>query len=194
MRATLFILITMLLAGCFPSKAWLYRSVNEEGRYEERYKGSLNVSYGEKLDGKTSFSINAAGNLEGKFGVSLQLNVEKGSEVKLDLWELTFSSPEFENDIITPLQKMSLSVYGRDGNPGYYKYIHPGESIVGSAENETLGLSPTDAYLTSATVSQKSPARLFIKLPVFIVNGKRISVPPIEFELVEIYNYGYSLQ
>ncbi len=190
----IYTLILISLVGCVPTKVWLYRSVNEAGRYEKRYQGLLNVSYGEQLLENNGFSIVAGKISENEFLITLQLSVEKGATIELESWGVQLSSPEFAQEIDVPLNNMFLSVYGRGGKPGYYKYIMAGEKIVGRAENETLGQSPKDAYTTTVLIAEKAPATLTITLPVFLINDERVVTSPIEFELIESLNYVYSLQ
>ena len=188
------ILVSSLLLGCVPSKVWLYRAVDEEGRFEERYMGSLNISYGKKLLDDTSFNIRAGSNSGNEIGIGFQLTVAKDAKVELEKWELVLSSLEFDADIVAPINEMSVSVYGRDGRPGYLEYVYPGQIIFGRGVNESLGHSPNDSYLASVLVQREMPKTLSIALPRIIINDKLIVVPEIKFELVEAYDYAYSLQ
>lgn len=194
MKMMVLALVSSLLAGCFPSKVWNYRSVDINGRYEERYKGLVNLSYGKALDGGTSFVISAGSRSQKELYVTFQLAVEKGSTLELDTWKMILSSPEYEDDVVVPIKEMQLSVYGRNGKPGYHKYVSPGEPITGNAENEWIDKSGTDAYISTLYVNKPLVQKLFVTLPVLRLNGEKIETSPIEFDLVENYNYGYSLQ
>jgi hypothetical protein len=194
MKLIVFSLLICVLSGCVVQKVNLYRATNESGRYENRYQGLLNTSYGTLLKGKNSVALSGWAKNNNEFDLFFQISVAKGSVVKLDSWQVTLSSPEFHEELSVPIGKLSVSIYGREGKAGYYRYIEPGDIIKGEAVNEKIDNTVNDAFVKTISVKQKAPAKLFVKLPDFIVDGLSVSIPAIEFDLIESYNYVHSLQ
>ena len=194
MRKIAISLLACILSGCIVQKVNIYRPTNEGGRYEQRYRGLLNISYGKTLKGKTSINLSGATKDKSDFGLFLQISVEKGSRVELDSWAVRLSSPDFEKDLTVPIGRLSVSIYGRGGKAGHYGYIEPGQVLVGEALNEEVDKTVADAFITSIQVKENAPEQLSVTLPDFIIDGSRITVPAIKFDLIEDYNYVYSIQ
>ena len=194
MHKIIILLLAFALSGCIVKKVNIYRPTIDDGRSEQRYRGLLNISYGKSLKGKASINLSGASKNKNDFGFFLQISVERGSKIELDSWSILLSSPDFKQDLSVPIGRLSASIYGRGGKAGHYEYIEPGQIIIGEARNQEVDNTIFDAFVTSIQVNTKAPKQISVKLPDFIIDGLRISVPAIKFQLIEDYNYVYSIQ
>lgn len=98
------------LKSCIPVQMWSYEPVDESERVEQSYKGLTSIYYRRMLDSSSGFSISAGGNNKNEFKIFFQLSIAKNTHIKINEWILRLSSDNFDNDLIIPIEKMSISV------------------------------------------------------------------------------------
>ena len=189
----IFILV-FLMSGCVGTSKLVYSPVDSEKRQQQSYKGTTSISYGTSLAEAGALNI-SAGSPDGEnIQLGLQISIKKGSTIKFEKWQIALSSPEFEEDIVIPIESLSLSVYGHNGAQGYKEHIYSGEAFFGRAVNEHIDSIPLDSYITLVTLKRAPPKKLIVKMPIFIANEKVVSIAPIVFELIKVKSRGYSMQ
>lgn len=194
MRNLYLSILIYLLSGCIGTSLLLYSPLDTEKRHQQNYKGATSISYGASLAEAGAFTINA-GSPDGKsIQLGFQVSVKKGSKIRIEKWEIALSSPEFDDEIVVPIESMSLSVYGRDGMQGYNKHIYSGQAFLGQAVNKHVDNIPMDTYITLITLRRNPPKKLTVKMPIFVVKEQPIELMPIVFELIKVRDYGYSMQ
>jgi len=171
-----------------------YEPINESDRVVQRHKGLTNISYRKTLDNSSGLSISAGSRDKNEFKIYFQLSVAKNSHIIMNEWNFKLSSENWVNDLIIPIEKMSTSVYGRNGNEGQRKYVKPGDVFSGEALNQEFDQSLTDDYTVTLSVKRPMPENLSILIPAFTVNQKIIKTKPVSFKLKSHYDYGYSMQ
>jgi hypothetical protein len=194
MKASIFVLISIILCGCFPIQMLSYEPVDESVRVVQIYRGLTSISYRKIFDNSSGLSISAGSRDKNEFKIYFQLSVAKKSHIKINEWNFQLSSENWNNDLIIPIDKMSTSVYGRNGNAGHIKYVEPGYVFFGEALNQEFDQSSTDDYTVTLSVKRPMPENLSILIPTFTVNQKLIKTKPVSFKLKSHYDYGYSMQ
>ncbi len=194
MKSSILVLIFITLCGCFPIQMLSYEPVNESDRVVQSHKGLTNISYRKILNNSSGLSIIAGSRDKNEFKIYFQLSVAKNSHIKMNEWNFKLSSESWVNDLIIPIEKMSTSVYGRNGNEGQRKYVEPGYVFSGEALNQEFDQSLTDDYTVTLSVKRPMPENLSILIPTFTVNQKIIKTKPVSFKLKSHYDYGYSMQ
>jgi hypothetical protein len=194
MKSAIFVLLSILLLGCFPVQMWSYEPIDESGRVEQNHKGLTSVSYIKMLDTSSGISISAGSNNKNEFKIYFQISVAKNSKIEITEWNFRLSSESFNKDLIIPIETMSTSVYGDDESAGYRKHVKAGEAFFGEASNQKFDQSLVDLYTVALAVNSPMPENLSISLPAFTVNQEVIEIQPVLFKLSSQYNYGYSMQ
>lgn len=194
MKFATIVLLSILLLGCFPVQMWSYEPIDESGRVVQNHKGLASVSYRQMLDTSSGISLSASSNNKNEFKIYFQLSVAKNSKVEINEWNIRLSSESFDKDMIIPIETMSTSIYGRDGNDGYRKQVKVGEVFFGEASNEESDQSSIDLYTVALAVNMPMPKNISILLPAFTVNQEVIEIQPVLFKISSQYNSGYSMQ
>ena len=187
-RAIISVLAVSVLLGCASGYSTYRPSEDADRRTEFRTaEGSFieyTFHYWERaLSPDVKLTVSVIGNTNRQSSVNLAISVyvkDQGTFVMASpMISITADESTVHKSVV--LEEFRLSVYGRDGEPGYFIRKLPTEQVDYLGLNDWYFGTGVDRYTAGAALAMEPPDRLSIILPDIVVNGEEHRLPPIQF-------------
>jgi|GEM_PF-6402264 len=138
------------------------------------------------LDTNVSASFNMAPTAANEISLSVNITLSKGQTVKFEDSALTLEMSD--KTIASKLERFKVSVYGRNGRPGYFEYVEPTEVLEGHRNSDLVvsddPYASNDLFTSRVRFEARPEERVKLHLPPVKVNGRQLTLNTVEFSLV----------
>ena len=183
-------LLASMLTACMPAVSRFYlpddKSLASEGvTCGFMPWGHVRIRLAEGVTASVSL-IPKNGVLAAKIGLS----ISTGTTVRFSKPEVRFTDISTGKELSVLLEGWRVSVYGRDGHPGYFDNYAPDALLEGRGRNADLAgkdtaYLKTDNFESGATIEAPAVKELVMTLPTIEINGTAVQSKPILLRLIE---------
>ena len=190
---SLVILLTLLTAaGCANVTYFTYQPVSEAERRtrastaEGSWIEYTSHFWESELDSDVTMKIDIAANTRPSVTVKVSVYVRGDATFALTSATIRTAADRAAAGTPVSLDSFKLSVYGKEGTPGYFITKAPTEQLQYTGLNDWLWQTGTDRYDAEANLAIEPPRQITLVLPGVIINGNKKTLPPIVFVRQEL--------